>query len=65
MQEHDFTLEAPMRVLEVIVHPADVNLLCRGDCSICQLYKELIGSEDGLGSPHTMADLEYIGGGVA
>eukprot|EP00959_Pyramimonas_sp_CCMP1952_P050216 1049454-Pyramimonas_sp.AAC.1 len=65
MLGHDFALEAPMRALEVIVQPADVNQLSIGDCSICQLHKELVGSEEGLGSPHTMADLEYIGGGVA
>eukprot|EP00959_Pyramimonas_sp_CCMP1952_P362798 7597426-Pyramimonas_sp.AAC.1 len=65
MQDHDFTLEAPMRVLEAIVQPADVNQLSIGDCSICQLHKELIGSEEGPGSPRAMADVEYIGGGVA
>eukprot|EP00959_Pyramimonas_sp_CCMP1952_P144688 3028543-Pyramimonas_sp.AAC.1 len=27
MLEHDFTLEAPMRVLEVIVKPADITRL--------------------------------------
>eukprot|EP00959_Pyramimonas_sp_CCMP1952_P053062 1110013-Pyramimonas_sp.AAC.1 len=41
MLEHDFTLEAPMRVLEVIGQPADVNQLSIGGCSICQLHKEL------------------------
>eukprot|EP00959_Pyramimonas_sp_CCMP1952_P272083 5688911-Pyramimonas_sp.AAC.1 len=35
MQEHDFTLEAPLRVLEAIVQPANVKQLSSGDCSIC------------------------------
>eukprot|EP00959_Pyramimonas_sp_CCMP1952_P349536 7323752-Pyramimonas_sp.AAC.1 len=65
MLERDFALEAPMRVLEVRVQPAGVNQLSIGGCSICQLHKELVGSEGGLGSPRTMADLECIGGGVA
>eukprot|EP00959_Pyramimonas_sp_CCMP1952_P444822 9313900-Pyramimonas_sp.AAC.1 len=34
-QEHDFTLEAPLRVLEAIVQPANVKQLSSGDCSIC------------------------------
>eukprot|EP00959_Pyramimonas_sp_CCMP1952_P339604 7112190-Pyramimonas_sp.AAC.1 len=65
MQEHDFTLEAPLRALEAIVQPANVKQLSSGSCPICQLHKALTGSDVGLGSPRTMEDLQYIGGGAA
>eukprot|EP00959_Pyramimonas_sp_CCMP1952_P249453 5214415-Pyramimonas_sp.AAC.1 len=35
MLEFEFTLEAPMRVLEAIVKPADISPLSQGGCSIC------------------------------
>eukprot|EP00959_Pyramimonas_sp_CCMP1952_P225768 4721010-Pyramimonas_sp.AAC.1 len=68
MLDYKFTLEAPMRALEAIVKPADIKSLSEGSCSICTLHKELSelsGAEDRLGRPNTMADLEYIGGGIA
>eukprot|EP00959_Pyramimonas_sp_CCMP1952_P469931 9495813-Pyramimonas_sp.AAC.1 len=65
MQTHNFTLEAPLRVLETIVRPADVTQLNVGECSICLLHTALAGSEVGLGCPQTMNDLRYIGGGKA
>eukprot|EP00959_Pyramimonas_sp_CCMP1952_P125860 2631921-Pyramimonas_sp.AAC.1 len=51
--------------MEAIVQPANVNQPNSGGCSICQLHKALTGTEEGLGSPRTMSDLQYIGGGVA
>eukprot|EP00959_Pyramimonas_sp_CCMP1952_P132591 2772568-Pyramimonas_sp.AAC.1 len=65
MLNYKFTLEAPMRVLEAIVKPADIKSLRKGSCSICTLHKELSGAQDGLGCPDSMADLEHIGGGIA
>eukprot|EP00959_Pyramimonas_sp_CCMP1952_P247956 5183386-Pyramimonas_sp.AAC.1 len=65
MQKRDFTLEAPLRALETIAQPANVKQLSSGGCFICQLHTALTGSRAGLGSPRTMEDLQYIGGGVA
>eukprot|EP00959_Pyramimonas_sp_CCMP1952_P155924 3261267-Pyramimonas_sp.AAC.1 len=48
-----------------MVQPANVNQLSSGDCPICQLHKALTGTEEGLGSPRAMSDLQCIGGGVA
>eukprot|EP00959_Pyramimonas_sp_CCMP1952_P391245 8199063-Pyramimonas_sp.AAC.1 len=58
MLDHKFTLEAPMRVLEAIVRPADIKSLGRGGCSIWTLHKGLAGTEAGLGCPDTMADVQ-------
>eukprot|EP00959_Pyramimonas_sp_CCMP1952_P165676 3462933-Pyramimonas_sp.AAC.1 len=52
-----------MRALEVIVKPADISPL--GQVVCCALHIELAGADDGLGCPHTMADVQCIGGGIA
>eukprot|EP00959_Pyramimonas_sp_CCMP1952_P275754 5764003-Pyramimonas_sp.AAC.1 len=65
MLRYGFTLEASARALEEIVKPADISPLSQGGCSICKLHRELAGTDEGPGCPHTMADVQYIGGGVA
>eukprot|EP00959_Pyramimonas_sp_CCMP1952_P064818 1353469-Pyramimonas_sp.AAC.1 len=65
MEAHEFTSEAPLRVLGDIVQPADVHYLHHGERSICIPHTALAGAEVGLGCPRNMEDLQYIGGGIA
>ena len=67
LEDSKFPLQATLLTLEALIPPADTSALADSQCSVCDLYMDVIGDDEGLGPGDPGGDtrVAYVGGGYS